>query len=138
MPVTSGTLDADGLGEQTVTCEYTDGGGLFDSDSVTYAIVDTSEPTIGYTVNPTNADGAGNWYRGTVTLTWHVSEPQSPNSLEVTGCEDQLIDADQEATDYTCSATSSGGAVAAVRWPRRCATAPKRWSPSPSTANACA
>src|SRR5215212_9495462 len=79
-PVTdSSALDSDGLGLETVTCEYT--------------------------------DGANGWYKSDVSLTWNVSDPQSPNSLQKTGCVDQTINADQQATNYTCSATSSGGSA---------------------------
>jgi len=46
-----------------------------------------------------------------VSLTWDVSEPQSPNSLQKTNCVDQNITADQAATEYKCSATSAGGSA---------------------------
>jgi hypothetical protein len=107
--VTSSNLDSDGLGTVTVECSYTDGGGLTEAASATYTIQDPSAPTVGYTLNPASADGNNGWYKGNVTLTWNVSEPQSPNSLVKTGCVDQTINADQAATTYSCSATSSGG-----------------------------
>jgi hypothetical protein len=107
-PVT-GPFASDGIGSQTASCSYTDGGGLTASASKSYSIVDPSAPVIGYTLDPANADGTNGWYKGNVTLTWNVSEPQSPNSLVKTGCVDQTITADQAATTYSCSATSSGG-----------------------------
>ena len=111
-PVTdSSALDSDGLGLETVTCEYTDGGGLTETASATYTIIDPSAPVIGYTLDPANADGSNGWYKSDVSLTWNVSDPQSPNSLQKTGCVDQTINADQQATNYTCSATSSGGSA---------------------------
>lgn len=108
-PVISGTLDSDGLGTQTATCSYTDDGDLEATSSATYLIYDPSAPTISYTLNPVDPDGLDGWYRNTVTLTWHVTETDSPNSLVKTGCVDQTITADQMNTQYTCSATSSGG-----------------------------
>jgi hypothetical protein len=113
-PVISGTLGTDGLGTQTATCSYTDTGDLTATSSATYSIIDPSAPTIGYVVNPTNPDGLDSWYRNTVTLTWNVSEPDSPNSLVKTGCVNQTIAADQMSTGYTCSATSSGGSAGPV------------------------
>ena len=110
----SGTLDADGLGTQTASCEYTDEGGLEVSASKSYSIVDPSAPVITYTLNPTVPDGLADWYTDTVTLTWNVSEPQSPNSLLKAGCVDQTISADQLQTTYSCSATSSGGTAGPV------------------------
>jgi hypothetical protein len=55
--------------------------------------------------------GANDWYTGNVTLTWTVDEPESPNSLLKTGCDDQNITADQAATEYSCAATSAGGSA---------------------------
>lgn len=65
-PVTSGPL-SHGLGAQTVTCSYTDEGGLSDSDSVTYTIVDTGDPTISHTLTPT-APNANGWYKEDVAV----------------------------------------------------------------------
>lgn len=42
----SGPLAGYGLGSQTATCSYTDGGGLTASASATYTIVDTQKPTL--------------------------------------------------------------------------------------------
>jgi hypothetical protein len=42
----TGPFSAYGLGSQTASCSYTDGGGLTDTDSATYSIVDTTAPTI--------------------------------------------------------------------------------------------
>lgn len=113
----SGSLDPDGLGSQTATCSYTDRGPdpLTVSVSKTYTIVDPSAPEIGYTLSPVVPDGLDGWYRDSVALTWDVREPQSPASLQKAGCVDQLITADQHATTYSCSATSSGGSTGPVQ-----------------------
>ena len=109
----TGQYASDGIGSQTASCSYTDEGtpGLTDSDSKTYSIVDPSPPVISYSLNPDPADGSNGWYKGNVTLAWTVTEPQSPNSLQMTGCVDENITADQAATTYTCSATSAGGSA---------------------------
>jgi len=46
LPVITSDLDAYGLGNQTVTCTYTDLGGLTNSAVAAYTIVDTTPPTI--------------------------------------------------------------------------------------------
>jgi hypothetical protein len=104
----------DGIGQQTVRCSYTDGGGLKETASVTYEIVDPSPPSIGSTVTPATPDGDNGWYRSDVSLAWSVTEPESPHSLAKTGCVDQNIIADQAATTYSCSATSAGGSAGPV------------------------
>ena len=121
----TGPNAADGIGSQTASCSYTDGGGLTDSESATYTIIDPSPPTIVPIVNPALPDGNNGWYKGNVTLTWIVSDPESPNSVVKTGCVDQNITADQGATTYACSATSAGGSTGPVSVEiKRDATAP--------------
>jgi hypothetical protein len=111
----TGPNSADGLGQQTASCSYTDGGQLTASASVTYSIVDPSAPGIGYTLNPAAPpSGSNGWYTGNVTLTWLVTEDESPGSLQKTGCIDQTITADQLATTYSCSASSAGGSASEV------------------------
>lgn len=68
------------------------------SASETYSIVDPSAPIITYTLTPPAPTGANGWYTGGVFLSWTVSDLQSPNSLQTTGCDDQSITADQAAT----------------------------------------
>jgi hypothetical protein len=110
----TGPDESDGIGSQTASCSYTDGGGLTASASKTYTIIDPSAPAISYTLNSATPDGSNGWNKSDVTLTWHVSDPQSPNSLQTTGCVDQTITADQVATTYSCSATSAGGSSGPV------------------------
>ncbi|WP_448625210.1 PxKF domain-containing protein [Geodermatophilus sp. URMC 64] len=121
----TGIYASDGLGNQTASCSYTDGGGLTASASETYTIVDPSAPVIASSVNPASPDGDNGWYKSNVSLTWNVSEPESPNSLQKTDCADQSITADQAATTYSCSATSAGGSAGPVDVTiKRDATAP--------------
>lgn len=110
----TGTYASDGLGNQTATCSYTDGGGLTETVTATYSMYDPSAPTIGYTLAPAAPDGSNGWYRSDVTLTWNVGEPESPNSLVKTGCVDQSITADQNEATYSCTAGSAGGSTGPV------------------------
>ena len=111
----SGTYASDGLGLQTASCSYTDKGpgtGLTAKASETYSIVDPSGPVITKDVTPGTPDGSNGWYKSDVTVDWTVSDPQSPNSVQKNGCNDQNITSDQQATTYNCSATSAGGSAA--------------------------
>jgi hypothetical protein len=121
----TGPYASDGIGEQTASCSYTDAGGLMAAASETYGIVDPSPPSIGHTLNPASPDGDNGWYRSDVSLAWNVSEPDSPNSLQKTGCVNQNITSDQAATTYSCSASSAGGSSGPVDVTiKRDATAP--------------
>jgi hypothetical protein len=140
-PVT-GQDAADGIGSQTASCSYTDvkaGGGLTAKASVTYEIIDATAPTIGYSLDPVAPDGDNGWYRHDVRLTWTVADAESPTSLATTGCVDQVVTADQDLTDYTCSATSAGGSAGPVTASlKRDASAPNAPTasvlPAPNTA----
>jgi hypothetical protein len=103
----TGTYASDGIGSQTASCDYTDGGGLQASASETYNIVDPSPPVITKVV--TGTLGNNGWYTSNVSVDWTVNDPESPNSLQTTGCNDQNITADQAEQTYSCSATSAGG-----------------------------
>ncbi|MGI8657773.1 MAG: PxKF domain-containing protein [Candidatus Limnocylindria bacterium] len=70
----SGPLASYGLGSQTASCSYTDGGGLSASASATYSIVDTGAPTItdlGPTAGP---NGSNSWYTTAVTNTFQAAD----------------------------------------------------------------
>jgi hypothetical protein len=121
----TGPHATDGIGSQTASCSYSDNGGLTASSSVTYNIIDPTAPVISYTLAPAAPDGSNGWYTSDVTLTWTVTESESPNSLSKAGCVDQNITTDQVATTYSCSATSAGGSAGPVDVTiKRDATAP--------------
>ncbi len=71
----TGLLADYGLGSVTVTCSYTDGGGLVGTDSATYTIVDTGLPSI-TDLGPTPAapNGSNNWYTSAVTNTFEAAD----------------------------------------------------------------
>ena len=71
---------------------------------------DSTAPVINSTLNPADADGNNGWYKSNVGLTWSVTDPES--AVTKTGCVDQNITTDQQATTYSCSATSAGGSAA--------------------------
>jgi hypothetical protein len=71
---------------------------------------DSTPPVINSTLNPANADGSNGWYKSNVSLTWGVTDPES--AVTKTGCVDQNITTDQQATTYSCSAASAGGSAA--------------------------
>lgn len=129
----TGTYASDGLGNQTATCSYTDGGGLTETVTATYSIYDPSAPSIGSTLNPAAPDGNDGWYKSNVSLTWNVSEPESPNSLSKEGCVNQSITADQVATSYSCSASSAGGSSGPVSVVIKRDATPPSVSGSPTT-----
>lgn len=129
----TGTYASDGLGNQTATCSYTDGGGLTETVTATYSIYDPSAPSIGSTLNPAAPDGNDGWYKSNVSLTWSVSEPESPNSLSKEGCVNQSITADQVATSYSCSASSAGGSSGPVSVVIKRDATPPSVSGSPTT-----
>jgi hypothetical protein len=110
-----GTDAATGIGSQTASCSYEDKGGLKASGSVTYNITDATAPEINYTLSPIAPDGDNGWYQSAVALAWTVTDGDSPSTIHLDGCVDQLITADQTSTDYTCSATSSGGSAGPVK-----------------------
>ena len=113
LTVITGAYAADGLGNQTATCSYTDAGGLTQETSATYSIHDPSAPTIASTLSPSSPDGDEGWYRGDVMLTWDVVEPESPGSLVLDGCDDQSVVTDGEFV-FSCSTTSAGGSSGPV------------------------
>lgn len=123
-----------GAGSGTVTYTATgtksDGTALVRTDAMTVtwnvatcAPTDSTPPVI--TPNVTGTVGSNGWYTSNVTLTWTVTENETPGSLLKTGCVNQNITADQAATTYSCSATSTGGSASQVDMTiKRDATAP--------------
>jgi hypothetical protein len=63
-----------GLGKESVSCAYQDAGGLADSDSVEYSIVDTGDPSISYVLAPSTGPNAAGWYNADVSVDWTCSD----------------------------------------------------------------
>jgi hypothetical protein len=104
----SGPDQTDGIGTFTAVCTYSNAAGTA-KDTVTYTVVDPTAPVVTDTVTPAVPNGNNGWYNGNVSVSWNVSDPESPSSVVKTGCQPQSITADQAATNYTCSASSAGG-----------------------------
>ncbi|GAA2720572.1 PxKF domain-containing protein [Cellulomonas aerilata] len=113
----------DGLGERVAKCTYTDTRGATAVSSASYFIEDGDAPVVRYILSePAPANG---WYRHEIALDWVVTEPQSPGTLTTEGCERVWVTADQDLTDYTCTATSAGGTTSKTSEKiRKDATAP--------------
>jgi hypothetical protein len=113
------------LARTTVTCTATDTAGNTGQTTFQVVVGDPTPPEISYVVSPSSPDGANGWYKSDVTLTWTVTEPQSPASLATTGCDKQTVVTDQPATTYTCKASSGGGSSEQSVTIKRDATAPE-------------
>ena len=125
LSATTGPDAANGIGSQTADCEYTDAGGLTDTDSATYDIVDVTAPSVNYTFDPAAPDGLNGWYVTDVDVDWTVDESESTSTLVATDCDDFTVNTDQLATDYTCMTSSDGGTFDVTTDPiKRDATAP--------------
>jgi hypothetical protein len=74
-PVFDRSALSHGLGTVTVTCSYEDTGGLSDSDTVSYTIVDTGDPTASHQLSAA-ANGNG-WHKADFTITLNGSDSGS-------------------------------------------------------------
>jgi hypothetical protein len=76
--------------------------------------------------------GNNGWYTGDVTVTWNVSDPDSPIEPPAS-CETAVIDADTAGRTLTCAARSLGGTNSVDITVKRDATAPMlSCEPTPS------
>jgi probable HAF family extracellular repeat protein len=98
------------------------------ANGATHAVLwvpsDTTPPIIAANVSGTN--GQLGWYISDVTVSWTVSQPDSPASLTTTGCETTTVTADTDSTGvtFTCRASSDGGSSSKSVTIQRDATAP--------------
>ncbi len=67
--------------------------------------------------------GTGGWYTSDVSLSWSVTDPESP-VLSSTGCGGVAVTEDTAGRTFTCSATSAGGTASVSVTIKRDATAP--------------
>jgi hypothetical protein len=81
---------------------------------------DSTAPVIESTILGTL--GNNGWYTSDVSLSWTITDPES--AWSPSGCDAVNITADQQATSYTCSATSAGGTSSKTVSIKRDATAP--------------
>ena len=106
----SSALNSFGLGTEKATCSYTDGGGLTETSSATYNIVDTTKPVIAphenVTANATSPNGAVVNYTNP-SANDAVYGPVAVDCLPASGSTFPLGD-----TTVTCTATDGSGNTA--------------------------
>lgn len=83
--------------------------------------LDATPPVIAATVTGTLGDGG--WYTSNVGITWSVTDTES-DITATSGCDAASITSDQQATTYTCSASSLGGSSSESVAVKRDATRP--------------
>ena len=132
----SGPRAADGLGSRTVSCSYTDAGGLTGSASATYSIVDTTAPALSsvsnLAVDAVNAAGAPVSYTSP-TATDAVDGSRPVTCTPASGSTFAI-----GTTTVTCSASDLSGHSASTTFTVSVAdhTAPVVTVPSDVTINA--
>jgi predicted outer membrane repeat protein len=82
---------------------------------------DNTAPVITKVV--TGTLGLNSWYTSNVEVDWTVVDDES-NLSSQSGCDDFSVTSDQQATTYTCEATSAGGTSSDSVTIKRDATAP--------------
>src|SRR5918997_552949 len=88
---------------------------------LTVAQTDSTAPVISKVV--TGTLGTNGWYKSNASVDWTVSDPESAISSQ-NGCADFSVTSDQQATTYTCTATSAGGTSSDSVTIKRDATGP--------------
>ena len=124
------TFSSSTPGRYEITVQVTDRGrGSYDTTNATFTLVveastpsDTTPPQITPTVSGTL--GNGGWYVSDVTVSWTVTDPESPVT-STSGCGTTTITADTAGTTLTCLATSAGGTSSASVTIERDATPPQ-------------
>ncbi len=124
LAVTGG--NPDGTGTFTATCSggKDNAGNTAPEVTATYTVTsttDTTPPTITPTVSGTL--GNNGWYKSNVSVSWSVSDGESPVSSS-TGCEATSVTTDTASVTLTCTATSAGGSNTQSLTVKRDATAP--------------
>lgn len=89
-----------GLGPDTDTANSVRGVFLFRTAGLDY-----TPPVVTPTVSGTL--GLNGWYRSDVTITWSVTDAESP-IVSTTGCDPVSVVSDTASSSQTCSATSAG------------------------------
>jgi hypothetical protein len=98
-------------GTYQISVSKTGGTGTYNTNPSDFTLVvnpspDSTPPDI--TPNIAGTLGNNGWYTSNVTLSWSVTDPDSTVTSK-SGCGTVTITSDQQATTYTCTATSAGG-----------------------------
>jgi hypothetical protein len=112
-------------GPQTFSVKAVDAAGNSSITSVSYTVSPTASDTTGPIISPVviGTLGENGWYRSNVSLTWNVSDAESPIVSEQ-GCSPSAVTSNTSGTTFTCSATSAGGASSKSIMIKRDADAP--------------
>jgi hypothetical protein len=84
--------------------------------------LDPTPPVITPVVTPAAPDGANGWYRTPASVTWSVSDPESPVVDVAPGC--SAAAPGEGAAALTCSAASAGGTTSVPLTVKHDTTAP--------------
>jgi hypothetical protein len=121
------TYTATKAGDYAITVTVADSGvGGYNTNPAAFTLhvnapADTTPPVITPDIQGTL--GNNGWYTSNVTLSWNVTDGQS-NISSQSGCGTVNITSDQQATTYTCTATSAGGTSSESVTIKRDATRP--------------
>jgi hypothetical protein len=133
--VSGAAIDTASLGGKVYGVSATDNAGNSTNLEHAYSVVpapDTSAPMISATVNGTLGDNG--WYTSDVSVSWNISDAESPITAS-TGCEAVTLVDDTAGVTLTCLATSDGGSASASVTILRDATAPVITLSSPADAS---
>jgi Subtilase family len=112
-------LDCPAAGSPDIDC----GAGFLLADRALGVALDSTPPVIAPVVSPAAPDGANGWYRAPVSVSWSVSDAESP-VFSPAGC--AAASPGEGTTALTCSAASAGGGTAVPLTIKRDATPPSR------------
>jgi subtilisin family serine protease len=98
------------------------GSGFVLADRALGMALDATPPVVTPAVSPAVPDGANQWYRGPVTVSWSIADAESPVSV-ASGCA-ATAPGDTVTTSVTCTATSAGGSTTSTVTLRRDSTPP--------------
>ena len=73
---------------------------------------DSTAPEVVGHISPAAPDGANGWYRTAPAVTWDVSDPESPNQITTSGCQQGTDPADTAEKTIRCTASTRGGVTA--------------------------
>jgi hypothetical protein len=98
------------------------GSGFVLADRALGMALDATPPVVTPVISPAAPDGSNEWYRGPVTVSWSISDPESPVSV-ASGCT-PTAPGDAATTTVTCTATSAGGSATGAVTVKRDSTPP--------------
>jgi subtilisin family serine protease len=83
------------------------GFGFILADGKLPMVLDSTPPAVSAATSPAAPDGANGWFHSPASLTWDLTDAESPVA-STSNCGPQTVTS-QGATAFTCTATSAGG-----------------------------